>query len=235
MSRMWHFTRRRVFWIIATPAGSPSINHNNASDDTGRLGAGHCEPRSSRSRLQSNFCCMYPALPIQPSLTCAQLGGIGDDGTYALGHDALLCLKDLRKWLKFADGQYNRRDVARCMAEANLVKGDLLEILAKISPTVTESAWKHKIAVATCMKAGLTYLGCTDRYSGTACAFDMAQRNRPNRSDRKPPSTWPLHRARPDWIQARYPAIRPRQNPSDCRQDCASFNGSAPPRTNTTR
>lgn len=38
------------------------------------------------------------------------------------------------------------------MAEANLVKGDLLEILAKISPTVMESAWKHKIAVATCKK-----------------------------------------------------------------------------------
>lgn len=79
-----------------------------------------------------------------------QLGGIGDDGTYSLGHDALLCLKDLRKWLKFADQQNNRRDVARCMAEANLVKGDLLEILAKISPTAMESAWKHKIAVATC-------------------------------------------------------------------------------------
>ncbi|EMD89355.1 hypothetical protein COCC4DRAFT_72069 [Bipolaris maydis ATCC 48331] len=77
------------------------------------------------------------------------LGGIGDDGTYSLGHDALLCLKDLRKWLKFADGAHNRRDVARCMAEANLVKGDLLEILAKISPTVVESGWKHKIAVAT--------------------------------------------------------------------------------------
>ncbi|EOA82512.1 uncharacterized protein SETTUDRAFT_43464 [Exserohilum turcica Et28A] len=81
--------------------------------------------------------------PVNP-----ELGGIGDDGTYALGHDALLCLKDLRKWLKFADGNHNRRDVARCMAEANLVKGDLLEILAKISPTVVESSWKHKIAVA---------------------------------------------------------------------------------------
>lgn len=84
-------------------------------------------------------------------LTYIQLGGVGDDGTYALGHDALLCLKDLRKWLKFADGQNNRRDVARCMAEANLVKGDLLEILAKMSPNALESAWRHKIAVATCM------------------------------------------------------------------------------------
>ncbi|KAF1932755.1 topoisomerase 1-associated factor 1 [Didymella exigua CBS 183.55] len=77
------------------------------------------------------------------------LGGIGDDGTYSLGDDALVCLKDLRKWLKFADGQLNRRDVARCMAEANLVKGDLLEILAKVSPRVLEQSLKHKLAVAT--------------------------------------------------------------------------------------
>ncbi|CAG5150561.1 uncharacterized protein ALTATR162_LOCUS2700 [Alternaria atra] len=90
-----------------------------------------------------------PEVRAHVSSLISALGGIGDDGTYALGHDALLCLKDLRKWLKFADGQYNRRDVSRCMAEANLVKGDLLEILAKISPTVVESAWKHKIAVAT--------------------------------------------------------------------------------------
>ncbi|KAH7139253.1 timeless protein-domain-containing protein [Dendryphion nanum] len=76
------------------------------------------------------------------------LGGIGDDGTYALGDDALLCLRDLRKWLKFADAQLNRRDVARCMAEANLVKGDLLEILAKISPRVMQDKLKHKVAVA---------------------------------------------------------------------------------------
>ncbi|KAF2473158.1 timeless-domain-containing protein [Lindgomyces ingoldianus] len=76
------------------------------------------------------------------------LGGIGDDGTYALGDNALLCLKDLRKWLKFADGQLNRRDVARCMAEANLVKGDLLEILAKISEKVLHDKLKHRVAVA---------------------------------------------------------------------------------------
>lgn len=36
------------------------------------------------------------------------------------------------------------------MAEANLVKGDLLEILAKISPRAIEDKWRHKIAVATC-------------------------------------------------------------------------------------
>ncbi|CAE7216489.1 hypothetical protein PTNB73_08030 [Pyrenophora teres f. teres] len=90
-----------------------------------------------------------PEVRAHVSSLISALGGIGDDGTYSLGHDALLCLKDLRKWLKFADQQNNRRDVARCMAEANLVKGDLLEILAKISPTAMDSAWKHKIAVAT--------------------------------------------------------------------------------------
>jgi replication fork protection complex subunit Tof1/Swi1 len=83
-------------------------------------------------------------------LTGAQLGGIGDDGTYSLGDDALLCLKDLRKWLKYGDTQLNRRDVARCMAEANLVKGDLLEIFAKISPRAVEDKWRRKLAVATC-------------------------------------------------------------------------------------
>ncbi|KAF2267918.1 timeless-domain-containing protein [Lojkania enalia] len=92
--------------------------------------------------------------PVDPEIRAhvysliSALGGIGDDGTYAFGDDALLCLKDLRKWLKFADGQLNRRDVARCMAEANLVKGDLLEILAKISERIVQDKLKHKIAVA---------------------------------------------------------------------------------------
>ncbi|KAF2872138.1 timeless protein-domain-containing protein [Massariosphaeria phaeospora] len=92
--------------------------------------------------------------PIDPEIRAhvysliTALGGSGDDGTYALGDDAFLCLKDLRKWLKFADGQLNRRDVARCMAEANLVKGDLLEILSKVSERVIQDKLKQKIAVA---------------------------------------------------------------------------------------
>ncbi|KAF2115976.1 drug resistance protein MdrA [Lophiotrema nucula] len=92
--------------------------------------------------------------PVDPEIRAhvysliSALGGIGDDGTYALGTDALLVLKDLRKWLKFADQQLNRRDVARCMAEANLVKGDLLEILAKLDPKIVGDKLKHKIAMA---------------------------------------------------------------------------------------
>ncbi|KAF2644896.1 timeless-domain-containing protein [Massarina eburnea CBS 473.64] len=77
------------------------------------------------------------------------LGGTGDNGTYQLGDDVILCLKDLKRWLKLADQQLNRRDVARCMAEANLVKGDLLEILAKVSDNLMHDVRKQKIAVAT--------------------------------------------------------------------------------------
>jgi len=65
-----------------------------------------------------------------------------------LGDDALACLKDLKKWLKLYDEKANRLDVARCLAEANLVKGDLLEILAAWPESTTEDRLKSKIALA---------------------------------------------------------------------------------------
>ena len=65
-----------------------------------------------------------------------------------LGDDALACLKDLRKWLKLHDEKANRLDVARCLAEGNLVSGDLLEILALWCEEATEDRIKSKIALA---------------------------------------------------------------------------------------
>ena len=65
-----------------------------------------------------------------------------------LGDDALACLKDLKKWLKLHDEKANRLDVARCLAEANLVKGDLLEILAAWPEAATEDRIKSKVALA---------------------------------------------------------------------------------------
>lgn len=78
------------------------------------------------------------------------MGGTGADenGRYILGDDALACLKDLKKWLKLHDEKSNRLDVARCLAEANLVKGDLLEILAAWPETATEDRVKSKVALA---------------------------------------------------------------------------------------
>lgn len=65
-----------------------------------------------------------------------------------LGDDALACLKDLKKWLKLHDEKANRLDVARCLAEANLVNGDLLAILAAWPEAATEDKIKSKIALA---------------------------------------------------------------------------------------
>ncbi|KAK0100963.1 Topoisomerase 1-associated factor 1 [Cadophora gregata f. sp. sojae] len=78
------------------------------------------------------------------------LGGSGadEDGRYVLGDDALACLRDLKKWLKLYDEKANRLDVARCLAESNLVGGDLLQILAAWQENATEDRLKSKIALA---------------------------------------------------------------------------------------
>lgn len=79
-----------------------------------------------------------------------QLGGIGadEDGHYMLGDDALACLKDLRRWLKLYDERTNRLDVARCLAKANLVNGDLLEILSLWPEDALDDRYMSKIALA---------------------------------------------------------------------------------------
>jgi replication fork protection complex subunit Tof1/Swi1 len=60
----------------------------------------------------------------------------------------LACLRDLKKWLKLYDEKANRLDVARCLAESNLVGGDLLQILAAWPENATEDRLKSKIALA---------------------------------------------------------------------------------------
>lgn len=67
-----------------------------------------------------------------------------------LGDDAFGCLKDLKKWLKGYDEALNRLDVARCMAEANLVGGDLLEIISSWKDEEVNDKLKFKIALACC-------------------------------------------------------------------------------------
>ena len=83
-------------------------------------------------------------------LTHEQLGGTGaeEDGRYILGDDALACLKDIKRWLKLHDEKLHRLDVARCLAEANLVKGDLLEILGSWPEDEGEDIIRAKIALA---------------------------------------------------------------------------------------
>ena len=64
-----------------------------------------------------------------------------------LGDDALGCLRDLKRWLKLYDEKTNRLDVARCLAEANLVNGDLLPILTLWDGNAVDDKAKSRIAL----------------------------------------------------------------------------------------
>ncbi|KAH0327241.1 timeless-domain-containing protein, partial [Aureobasidium melanogenum] len=70
------------------------------------------------------------------------------EGQYLLGDDALACLKDLSRWIRSYDDRMNRHDVKRCMAEANLLRGDLLPILAQQGDKTNRSALATKIALS---------------------------------------------------------------------------------------
>lgn len=50
---------------------------------------------------------------------------------YVLGHDALMCLRDLKIWLRVVDEKRRLLDVARAISETSLVTQDLLEILSQ--------------------------------------------------------------------------------------------------------
>jgi replication fork protection complex subunit Tof1/Swi1 len=63
-----------------------------------------------------------------------------------LGDDAAAVLRDLKRWLKLYDEKANRLDVARCLAESNLVEGDLLQILATWRENEIDN--KHKMRIA---------------------------------------------------------------------------------------
>ena len=93
-----------------------------------------------------------------------------------MGDDALACLKDLKKWLKLHDEKANRLDVARCLAEANLVNGDLLEILAAWPEDATEDKLKSKIALACCMSCSIDHhrIAYIWAFSGASRTVDMA-------------------------------------------------------------
>ncbi|KAL2256702.1 hypothetical protein VTK26DRAFT_1258 [Humicola hyalothermophila] len=93
---------------------------------------------------------VHPQVRAHINSLVSALGGysIDDDGGYKLGDDALEVLRDLKKWIRFYDEKTNRMDVARCLAEANIVSTDLLQILATWPPNDNTSKYKARIALA---------------------------------------------------------------------------------------
>lgn len=68
------------------------------------------------------------------SVLVSALGGpdhSSAEGLYKLGHDALACLKDIKKWIRSVDDKNNSSEVALACAEYGLVKNDLTVILCQ--------------------------------------------------------------------------------------------------------
>ncbi|KAI7543065.1 timeless-domain-containing protein [Hortaea werneckii] len=77
------------------------------------------------------------------------VGGTSTVGEYYdVGDDAPAVLNDILRWLRLYDEKLGRLDVKRVLAEANLVRGDLLEILALWSEEVADNKLKAKLALA---------------------------------------------------------------------------------------
>ncbi|KAK3684782.1 timeless protein-domain-containing protein [Podospora appendiculata] len=90
---------------------------------------------------------VHPEVRAHINSLVSALGGFGDDG-YKLGDDALECLRDLKRWIRFYDEKTNRMDVARCLAESNLVGNDLLHILATWTQNCADTKFRARIALA---------------------------------------------------------------------------------------
>ena len=120
-----------------------------------------------------------------------------------LGDDALACLRDLKRWLKLYDEKTNRLDVARCLAEANFVNGDLLPILASWPDDGKEYRLKSRVALGCC--ECIHSFGCEPGLmedSGVTCASNMADGNQRD-YDSQSPSTYAIPATSSSSIQER--------------------------------
>ncbi|KUI71330.1 Topoisomerase 1-associated factor 1 [Cytospora mali] len=94
---------------------------------------------------------VHPEVRAHINSLVSALGGFSDDddgSSYRLGDDALDVLRDIKKWIRFYDEKTNRMDVARCLADANLVNGDLIHIIALWTENCTDDKYKSRIALA---------------------------------------------------------------------------------------
>ncbi|KAI1806384.1 timeless-domain-containing protein [Daldinia bambusicola] len=93
---------------------------------------------------------VHPEVRAHINSLVSALGGFSadDDGRYVLGDSALEVLRDIKKWIRFYDEKTNRMDVARCLAEANIIDGDLLHIIASWSENEANNKFRARAALA---------------------------------------------------------------------------------------
>lgn len=94
---------------------------------------------------------------------------------YVLGDDALGCLKDLKKWVKFY-GSSSKLDALRCIADTNLVSLDICQILGQFKEGQEDDKAKCRLA----LNCRNTPSNPPDMISsGAAGSTHMADRTRP--------------------------------------------------------
>ncbi|PVH17828.1 uncharacterized protein CXQ87_000726 [Candidozyma duobushaemuli] len=94
------------------------------------------------------------------SVLTSALGGPDhstEEGLYKLGHDALACLKDIKRWLRSVDEKNNSFDVALACADSGLVTNDLTVILCQWFKPTSDKIRKTK-AVEKIMLSSLELL-----------------------------------------------------------------------------
>ena len=110
---------------------NPQDESNEASETRDRI-------RDLTTALQPNETPTQKLLKAHISVLVTALGGPDHVGSlkdssseYKLGHDALACLKDIKRWIKSVDEIGHKYDVALACADCGLVENDLTVMLCQ--------------------------------------------------------------------------------------------------------
>ncbi|KAI5970304.1 TOF1 [Candida margitis] len=92
--------------------------------------------RSLTTALKPNETHAQKLLRAHIAILVSALGGVDHTSEikplpYKLGHDALACLKDIKRWIRAVDEKQNNYEVALACAECGLIQNDIIVILCQ--------------------------------------------------------------------------------------------------------
>ncbi|KAG5420173.1 TOF1 [Candida metapsilosis] len=98
--------------------------------------------KSLTTTLKPNETHAQKLLRAHIAILVSALGGVDHTSEvkpppYKLGHDALACLKDIKRWIRAVDEKQNNYEVALACAECGLIQNDIIIILCQ---------WEQKMA-----------------------------------------------------------------------------------------
>lgn len=100
--------------------------------------------RTLTTRLKPNETHAQKLLRAHIAILVSALGGVDHTSEikpppYKLGHDALACLKDIKRWIRAVDEKQNNYEVALACAECGLIQNDVIVMLCQ-----WEQKWPRK-------------------------------------------------------------------------------------------